>query len=291
MMFSLVKNAFLKLKSNWRLSLFFYFLNTILASIIGFLFYKITIFEANNTLELNSLLHDFDFMVFSDFMNQSGKAYFKLIPFIIVLALFYMVVQVFVKGGKLWSLKYHKFIFLEFINESKIYFGRMLGLFFLQLLYQVLVFLVYSILFISGILLADGGNERTYFFFILPSLVFFVLGICFFIIVGIYASVMIYDSNTTVFKAFNSSVKLVLKNFKTVLAFGSIIILQFVFWLIYIGVESVVSTPTWFLLVFIVILQQTFVFLRVFCSLWNVQFAIEFQNLILEKEIKTKLSE
>ncbi len=276
-MFKILPISISRLSKLPFLVLFIYFVGFALALVIAVPFYKTILIEANGSVGLDVLVSKFDFMYFSDFLRVSGKAFKPFLPFIFILGLFYLFLNVFFSGGILHSLKNNSFQILIFFSFCINNLGRFLFLFVLSFFLLAILLGISTIFFMLFSLFAQGGNERTYFFSMLPPLGIVVSFISFVIVQNDYAKVIIVENpKLSVSEAFWRSIVFVWRNPSTLIAFGVIVLLGFLFVFIYICLDAIIGMHSATTIIVMVIFQQLLIFSRTFLKILTLGYANEF---------------
>jgi hypothetical protein len=264
----MVKILIRSIKDLWKkpfLVLFVYAIGFVLAMIVARPFYVTILNEANSSVALDRLIADFDFLIFSDFMNQSAKAFKPFVPLVAFLGFVYLLLSTFFAGGILDSTEQQKFTVSRFLQASAQYFGR-----FAMLLVYLIIF-VAALLALSGMFffifasIKENGNERDYFLLMLPPIAILAYFIGFAIVLGDYARVMLFKSESlSALDAFWKSFSYIFKRQGTVLLFWIIIVLGLVLSTIYLGIDGAIGMHSGFTIFVMFLIQQIFVFARTF---------------------------
>jgi hypothetical protein len=246
----------------------------LLAMVIALPFHSVLSGLAGNTMELNPLLRHFNYSIYSDFMNSSGKYIKPFITAAIWMGAFYYLFTVFFTGGilNILSNESRKFSITGFLSGCGEYFFRYLRLGIYLLLVQfvagIIVFLPLSKI-LSNNYDSTQHEASLIYIFIAGATVFAIIFILI-LIAGDYAKIILFRNNSKkVIKALLKSFGFVFRNLFSTYALFVILFLVSVFlFLIYLLIDSspgMISTVT-ILIMFIV--QQMFVWLRVFIKIW-----------------------
>ena len=278
-MFKILPIAISRLLKLPLLVLFIYFVGFALALIIAVPFYKTILIEANGSVGLDILVSKFDFMYFSDFLRVSGKAFKHFLPSIFKLGLVFLFLNVFFSGGILYSVKNKSFSILNFFSACLNYLGRFLFLFLFSFILLVILLGISTFLFFLFALFAQGGNERTYFFAMLPPLGIMVSFISFVIVQNDYAKVIIVENpKLSVSEAFWRSFVFVWRNPSTLIVFCVIVLLGLLFMLIYLCLDAIIGMHSATTIIVMVIFQQLLIFSRTFLKILTLGYANEFYS-------------
>lgn len=302
-MFTILRQAFRRTAQNWQIVLVIFLVNFTLGLIIAFPSFSIIKAESEQSLAFEKLIKDFDFTVFYDFMHKNGKSLISMIPISLVLSGFYIALNIFFSGGILSQFTLRDtFKLTEFLKNSGHYFLRFFLLFLLQVVLLVLaILLVFIIYGIFGVI-ADGKTEPTFVaWMIFPSAFAFFI-ITFLLNVGDYARVLLHrDELLNPWKAFEKAADYVFRNFKTMQIYWAVVVFSFAVILVYLLLESNIGMTSGLKIWMMFIIQQFFIFCRVFIRTWNLSNAFDFVSLrpipltpkpiILEPEIIEEASQ
>jgi hypothetical protein len=278
-MFQILKNAFSSLQKKWPLVVLIYAVSFVLAFVVARPFYVTILNEANNSIALEQLLPKFDFMVFSDFMIQSGKAFRPFLPLIMILGIVYMAIQVFFAGGIIGEAKAstEKFDINRFwANSSKNFFKYALFLIF-QLIFLLCLIAFSGMFFFIFASIGEGGNEKDYFFAMLPPILILLFFISFVIVLGDYAQSMIFEDDTLKpWPAFWKSFGYIFKNMKTLVLFYFMILTGGLFSLLYLLLENAFGMTSGLSIFIVFVFQQILSFIRTFLKVLSQYITIPF---------------
>lgn len=280
-MFTILRQAFRRTAQNWQIVLVIFLVNFTLGLIIAFPSFSIIKAESEQSLAFEKLIKDFDFTVFYDFMHKSGKSLISMIPVSLVLSGFYIALNIFFSGGILsqFTLR-NTFKLNEFLKNSGHYFLRFFLLFLLQVVFLVLAILLVFIAYgIFGVI-ADGKTEPTFVaWMIFPSaFAFFIITLL--LNVGDYAKVLLHrDELLNPWKAFWKATDYVFRNFKTMQIYWAVVVVSFAVMIVYLMLESRIGMTSGFKIWLMFIIQQLFIFCRVFIRTWNLSNAFDFISL------------
>lgn len=280
-MLTILQIAYRLTVRNWQMTLFIFIINLVFAVIIAQPFYATLSQQAANSMEMNKIVEDFDFMVFSDFLRVSGKKLTYLFPLILILGIIYFLLNLFFAGGIIdkYANPNESFSVSRFMNASKRYFFRFLGIFLLQILLSIVALAIVGIFFVLAGNMAEGGSERTYFYaFLIPFSIFVIL---FSIVwqISDYAKVMTYKENCSIWKAYTSAIKYVFQNPKTIGLYWILIGIFLILSLIYLFIDVKIGMTSALTIGVMFVLQQVYIFLRIFLRNWQVGVASEFYSL------------
>ncbi|KPM47162.1 hypothetical protein AFM12_15205 [Jiulongibacter sediminis] len=244
-----------------------------------FKFYQILKGEAGHSMVLNELVTDFRFMIFSDFIRQSGKTLRPVLAYGALFGFIGSLIYTFLSGGAVteWVNPTQKFSVKSFFqNCARLFWKYLLLLILLGILLFVL-FLVSGIFYFIFVLIAEGSSERGYVLWLLLPTILLAYLMTFGLVLSFYAKVMLsHEPRLSSPDAFWKSFSYVYKNQKTVVQFWLISLIGISITLIYIQIDrylGMTSVVTVWVMLFI---QQLTVFLRFYLKNWNYAAAAEF---------------
>lgn len=280
-MFTILRQAFRRTAQNWQIVLVIFLVNFTLGLIVAFPSFSIIKAESEQSLAFEKLIKDFDFTVFYDFMQKNGKSLIAMVPVSLVLSGFYMALNIFFSGGILSQFTVRDtFKLNEFLKNSGHYFLRFFLLFLLQVVFLIIASIAIFIIFgiFGGI--ADGKTEPTFVAWMIFPSVFAFVSITYLLNVGDYAKVLLHrDELLKPWKAFWKATDYVFRNFKTMQIYWAVVVVSFAVMLVYLFLESSIGMTSGFKICLMFIIQQFFIFCRVFIRTWNLSNAFDFVSL------------
>ncbi|MDZ7934116.1 MAG: hypothetical protein U5M51_03945 [Emticicia sp.] len=280
-MFTILRQAFRRTAQNWQIVLVIFLVNFALGLIIAFPSFSIIKAESEQSLAFEKLIKDFDFTVFYDFMHHNGKSLVSLIPISLLLTGLYTLLNIFFSGGILSQFTIRDTFKLgDFLKNSWHYFLRFFLLFLIQIVFLIIALIVTFALFGIFGAIADGKTEPTFIAWMIFPSVFAFYYITYLLNVGDYARVLLHrDDLLNPWKAFWKATDYVFRNFKTMQVYWAIVVVSFAVIMIYLMLESVIGMTSGFKIWLMFIIQQFFIFCRVFIRTWNLSNAFDFVSL------------
>ena len=259
------------------LLLFIYIVGFTLAFVVARPFYLTLLSETNGSMGLDVLVSKFSFMYFSDFLSVSGKALKPFQSLILLIGAIYIFLNIYFSGGILDSFKNKSFNFSSFFSSCTNYFGRFILLyvysFWLLIILLGLTYLLFSIF----VRFASGGNERTYFFALLPPLAIMLQLIGFVIVQNDYGKVIIgQNPSLKPSEAFWNSMIFIWRNPSTLIAFWIIVFAGLLSAIMYLLLDNSIGMHSGITIFVMFIIQQLFVFFRTFLKVLTLAYANEF---------------
>lgn len=277
-MLTILSQAFKRTAKNWKAVLTIFLVNVLMSLILVRPFYVTLKAESNNSIEFDKLLSGFDFTVFFDFMNKNGHALKPFWPLGAVLAFIYLILNIFFSGGILNQLSLREpFRLGDFLKSSAHYFGRFSLLFLIEFV-VIIVLLIISIIFLGLFgMMADGGTEITYVLWLTPPFLIMVFLMSLVLNIANYAKVLLYKyEELGIWNGFLKATGYVFSNFKTMRIFWAVVLLAILLLLLYLLIESIIGMTSAVTIVIMFIIQQGFIFARVFLKTWLLSNAFEY---------------
>lgn len=286
----MIKSVFSAVWSRPKMLFLIYGVGFVLAMLVARPFYVTFLNEADTSVALDALLKDFDFMIFSDFINQSSNAFKPLFSLMFAIGIVYLFLSNFFDGGILQVIKNKEFTFADFFAGGSKLFGK-----FLMLLVYSLIFLLVLVAF-SGMFffifasIGEGGSEKTYFFVMLPPIAILTYFFSVVIVQNMYAKVMMSQKDDLgPWEAFGKAFGYVMKRPVTFLLFWGVLFVGFLLLLVYLGIDSLAQMSTSITIFLMFLVQQVSVLARTFLKIFNLTLARAFFDanpISLEKRVK-----
>jgi hypothetical protein len=280
-MLTILTQAFRRTTQNWKIVLLIFLVNFCLGLCLALPVFNILQAESHGSLAFNNLVADFDFTVFNDFLNKSSQSLKPIFPISLVLSIAYVVLNVFFSGGILSQFTIRDtFRITDFLKNSAHYFGK----FFLLFLLQVLALIIFSIISILILLvfgkLASGNTEPKFVLTMIPAFIFVGIYLSYILNVGDYAKVLLHrDSLINPWQAFWKASHYVIQNFKTMYIYWAVLLAAAILMLFYLWLESVIGMVSGLTIGLMFLIQQVFIFCRVFVRTWNLSNAYDYVSL------------
>lgn len=282
-MFTILSQAFNRTARNWKMVLTVFIVNLSLGLILAAPLYKVFQSEANGSLEFNKLIDGFDLTVIIDFLSKSGKALPKFWLLGFVLSLLYLVLNIFFAGGILSQFALRgtfTFSLKEFLKNSAQHFGKFLLVFLIELVALLGVCIISFIFLGVSMVASDGSTEPVQMVWLTPSLL--ISGFLFTVVlnIGNYAKVILFKNlSLNVWLGFWKATNYIFQNFKTMRIYWAIVLVAAILVLVYLFLESAIGMNSAFKIFVLFIIQQAFVFGRVFMKMWMLSGAFEYLTL------------
>jgi len=255
-----------------RMWFILYFANLLMALLLALPFFGVLNNNFGHSDFYYRLLEGYDATVINEFMYYFGDAVSALSGGIKWLILAYFLLNIFLTGGIIRTLNDDKFSTSSFFGGGAYSFFRYLGL-------SVLV-AIFQIIFIVSIVAAAGGYISTKFDTFSSELVVYGIVIAaavvyFFIflilsMIGDYGKFYLeLNESHNIFKAFWDGIKYVFKHFlKTMSLYLILLFIPAVVMYVYLYFEKDYKMATSVGILIVFLMQQAFIFLRVFLRTW-----------------------
>ncbi len=260
-----------------------YSITLFLGLILAFSFHSLISNLFAGRMELYKLLPDFDFMIYSDFMNNYTYLIQPYLQMITWFGAFYFFFTVFFAGGVLKSFEGSiiKSKTQAFFAGCAKYFFRFLRLGIYILIFQLIIYLVISLIF--AMILAnvmESSAEPTIFIVLVIWIIFHLLFFIFISIISDYAKIiLIKEDSNKVWKAVYSSLKLSLRKIHLVFPlYILLLIIPAVVTLIYFIIDTLVGKQNNLTVLIMFLIQQVFIWTRLFSKVWLLAGEYEFFN-------------
>lgn len=257
-----------------KLSITIYIITLCLALCLALPFGNTIEKEAGSSMAFVSLLKDFDYTVYKDFMNQSSKAIGPYLSVAVWAGLFYLILTIFFEGGILTILKRRegKYSLSAFWKGSAEYFSRFLRLAIYSVVIQIIVFLAVYIPLANILDSAYGTveSEVPLFYIGLSGMMIHLILFIFVLTVADYAKIMIVENeNFKPLKTLLKSFAFVIKHFiSTYFLYLSLLLFPVFLFIIYIKFEAVIGMSIGAGIFLVFIIQQLLIWCRVFIKIW-----------------------
>lgn len=258
-----------------KLSATIYIITIMMALILAIPFGSTIEKEAGNSMAFTNLLKDFDYTVYKDFMDQSAKAIQPYIQAAIWMGVFYLIFTIFFEGGILTVLrrKEDKFSLRFFWEASAKYFSRFFRLAIYAMLFQLAAAVV--VLGVLSKILSSASDtvqsEASLIYIGLIGIIIYILIFIFLLVVTDYAKVMLVENEEyRPFRTILRSFGFVFRHFLTAyFLYLFLLVVPILLFIIYFRVEDGIGMSSGGKIFIIFIIQQVFVWARIFIKIWT----------------------
>ena len=280
-MFTILSQAFKRTARNWKMVLTVFILNLSLGLILATPLYNMLQSETQNSLEFEKLLTGFDFTVISDFLSQGRKSLRPFWLLSLALSVIYLILNIFFAGGILAQFtKRGSFTLDNFFKNSAQHFGRFLLVFLIELVALLGVAVISFACIGISLVASDGSTEPVQLALLIPSLLLSGILLTVVLNIGHYAKAILFKNlSVNAWVGFWKAAGYILHNFKTMRIYWAILIVAVALVLLYLFVESAIGMTSSFKIGIMFILQQVFIFCRVFVKIWMLSGAFEYLSL------------
>ena len=267
-------NGFISAFKTKKISTTIYLITLSLALITAIPFNNLIGNKAGSSMAFVTLLKDFNFTVYQDFMNKYADAIYPFISVAVWIGLFYLLFTIFFEGGILTILikNERKYSLTVFWEGSAAYFSRFLRLAIYSLIIQaIVVFAVYMpVINILDSVSDSAESEKVLFYILLTGFLIHIIFFIFILTVTDYAKIMMAENKKyRPFKTLLKSFGFVSRHFlSTYFLYLSLLILPVALFIVYFLLEAEVGMTTGIKIFIVFIIQQLFIWCRVFIKIW-----------------------
>ena len=255
-----------------RMLFLIYGTNLVLAVLVAIPFYFTMNTAAGHSRGLLALVSDFDFTVMSDIFRNTAEALSTIKTQTITIAAAFFILSVFFVGGILQTIQQEQFKVSSFFKYSGISLFRFLLLNAVMLVGHAIWFLIIAgiLSFINNMVIDSINSEWTFYYINGGIALLYVLGVLFLLMVSDYGKFFLHIRKSHNFlKGSWKGLGFVLRHFgKTYTLFFLLILLPVVVVLLYYWVETKIEVSTALGLIILFLVQQAFIFLRVWFRVW-----------------------
>ncbi|MCH7826757.1 MAG: hypothetical protein IIC75_02090 [Bacteroidetes bacterium] len=258
---------------NIKILFVIYFIAFIFAFIIASAFKSAIANATGSSMALLTMLKDFDYSTYSNFMHLFRDTISPLIKVAFLFGIFYSIFSIFFSGGIISKLckKSGRTSLSIFWADSWAYFWRFLRLFIYILILQfIVVLLVY--LPVSAIISSIGDSvqsEETYFYIAITGVIIHLFLIITLVLVSDYAKIMmVNDESFRPFRTILRAFAFIFKHFFSVYSLSIFYILTGVLLFItYFFLNDKIGMSSGFTILLMFIIQQLFILSRLFLKI------------------------
>jgi hypothetical protein len=262
----------------------------LMALIIVLPFHSAVSGQAGNSMALHSLLKQFNYTIYTDFMHSAGKIINPLLYTAVWMGIFYFLVTVFFSGGILSSLskKDGKFSAANFLAVSGEYFFRFLRLGIYLLI--IIFFIAIAIFLPLGKILSSNydttQSEASLFYISIAGAFVFAIFFLLILLIGDYAKIILFNTDSRkVIRTIGKSVKFVFRHlFGTYCLYLLILLVLILSFIIYFVLENVIGMVSGITIFIVFLIQQAFIWLRILIKIWFLGSEVSFYNNMNQSE-------
>jgi hypothetical protein len=264
----------------------------LLALVLAIPFHTALLSQTGNSIALHALLKHFNYTIFSDFMNSSGKVINIFILAALWMGIFYFLFTVFFTGGILNVLSNGngKFSIMSFLWGCGKYFFRFfrLGIYLLIIQFLMAVIIFFPL---SKILSANYEvtlNEASLFYIFLTGVLIFAVIFILILIIGDYAKIILFNNDSKkVIRAIGKSFQFVFKHLSGTYTLYILILTAPVLLIIfYFLLDNAVGMISGFTIFIMFLIQQAFIWLRILIKIWFLGSELSFYKNLNEYNIQ-----
>ena len=258
----------------------------LLALILAIPFHTALLSQTGNSMALHALLKHFNYTIFSDFMNSSGKVINIFILAALWMGIFYFLFTVFFTGGILNVLSdgNMKFSILNFLTGCEKYFFRFfrLGIYLLIIQFLTAVIIFFPLSKILSTNYETTQNEASLFYISLTGVIIFTVLFILILIIGDYAKIILFHNDSgKVVKTIGKSFQFVFGHlFGTYTLYLLILVIPVLLFVFYILLDNAVGMISGFTIFIMFLSQQAFIWLRVLIKVWFLGSELSFYKIL-----------
>lgn len=266
-----------------------YGITILFASIIAITLYSAVISKVGSRLELYKLLPDFNYTIYTDFMNNYGELIRPLAQMALWFGVLYFFFTVFFAGGilKTFEVSLVKSKAQTFFAGCAKYFFRFLRLGIYTLLIQLFFFITIAAVFSFVLGNASEASTEPQLFVIIVGWI--LIHLLFFILISLvsdYAKIILVkeDSKKVWSALYNGFIFAFRRIYLTLPLYILLIIIPLVLIVIYLLLDNIISTQNMLTVTIVFLMQQIFIWLRLLIKIWILGSELElFNAFIVEK--------
>ncbi len=252
--------------------LILYAINFGFAILLATLFFSSMKSSAGQSLELETILTNFNYTFFVDLMNQSSDVFKNIFKQIKWFMIIYWFLNIFLSGGILQTITNQRFKISVFFAASGRNFFRFLGTSILNILLHIFVALIIyvPIFYIVKALSLGFTTEHSYYYIAIIAFMLHAFAFGIVVMINDYSKIyFLSNESKNIFKAFWQATKFVFsKLFKTYLLFILLILPSLAMFYLYISFYGNIQMATTFGIIVMFFIQQVFILLRIWFRVW-----------------------
>ena len=261
----------------------------LLALALAIPFSKTIKVEAGNSMAITKLLNDFNYTVYTDFMREAGKSIKPYISTAFWVAILYLLFTIFFSGGILTFLKNREAdkSLKVFWQGCAIYFWRFFRLALYMIILQIIAFaIVYFPLTAIIASISKTSIEPTIFYTAIVGVVIHLILFITLLTVTDYAKIMMIEHEEyRPFRTLVRSFGFVFRHlFSTIGLYKFLLVFPILLFIIYFLVIDKIGMSTGLTIFITFILQQLFIWLRVFVKVWFLASELDLYNRFENKD-------
>ncbi len=252
--------------------LFVLYFTALIFALTAALSFKSAVSETiGSSKALLSLLKDFDYTTYSNFMNLFRGTINPLLKVAFYLGVFYTVFSIFFSGGIISSFRNRTTSLSKFWADSWTYLPRFFRLFVYVLIAEIITTLL--VFFPLGAIIASISSsvqsEATFFYIIITGVIIYLFLLTILVLVSDYAKIMMV--NDEAFRPFRTMLKAfgyVIKHFFSVYGLNAFFILTgLILFVIYFFFADKIGMTSGFTIFITFLLQQLFILIRLYLKI------------------------
>ncbi len=275
-----------------KIVLWMYSVNFLIAALVASALRNVLLRAIGNSMAFDSLLHDFDYTTYADFLNHHGDGVKALFAQFAWGGALMLLLNTLLGGGMIAALgSDERMSFREFLDAC----GRYLGRFFRLFLFSgfIVGFLVFVTLLILGILYssvdASADSEKTVAINVLGGAILLSLPIILALMITDYARVLIVErDHRKMLRAYWEAIRIVFGNFFSAWAVQlSVAICTILCIVLYWMLDGSIGAASGGTIMIVFVIQQIFIAFRLWLRLWSQGSVLSLVRIVSSVELKT----
>lgn len=251
----------------WRLILQVYLIQLILILFLGFQFYDLINTNLSHSLEVEKLVTQFDYTVFSDFLKSSGKQLANILTQLKYLIPVWLLIAIFLDSCQLLSVMSNKntstiLLFQKMINHFASIFKIVFVILVISIIWSLLVFL--PLVLNLEKMLESFSSEKYALLIILVLFILWIFGIVVLFVWSVLTRLELLANGSSIFNSLRIAWSKFLVIRGNALFFMLLYLLIHVFvFLLYLFIEGKSGMTSNLLICIFIILQQSIIIFRI----------------------------
>ncbi|MCD8540506.1 MAG: hypothetical protein LRY55_12625 [Leadbetterella sp.] len=253
---------------------FQYLLSLLSALAVVIPFYRTLLLDTGHTLALDTLVKDFDFMVFTDALRAFSDVLRPYIFRVFLLLGIAALAVPFFSGGFIDAVIHNKFRFQRFLIHCRRFWGPTLGL----ALITGLFVLISTVLTVGISLLMTAlfkePDHRTAVLLHVPALLFFLLSQGFLFLLWDYSRVILVTTGKKdIFNALAAALRIVTRSSRPALLLAAVLLAGLAGLGLYLLLDKAIGMTSPLTITVMLLLQQGFIYYRLFLRMLHIKLA------------------
>ncbi len=288
--FEAYKNGFISAVNSKKMTTVIYIITFLLALLLAIPFRKTLSKIAGHSMAIKSLVKEFNYTTYSDFLRTAGDAISPFITTAIWFGFLYLLITIFFSGGilKILSKQNRKFSAATFFKNCSVYFFRFFRLaIYLNIIQFIFAFIIFmSLSMILTTVSKTVQNEAVLFYTALAGIFIFLFFFILILTIGDYAKIFLFiDDSRKSFKSVWLATKFVFIHFfKTYFLNLLLLIFPILIFIIYFYLDNFIGMISIFTIFLMFFIQQVLVWTRAWAKVWILGSVLSLHQLLRKTE-------